>query len=67
LFVLAGSFHRAVFSPPLQGEGWVAMLSVARVRLLVIPAQAGIQVQFHSACGRAGYFLALPQKVTKKV
>ena len=22
---------------------------------------------FHSACGRAGYFLALPQKVTKKV
>jgi hypothetical protein len=43
------------------------VLSFVSLSLLVIPAQAVSKCRASTRLRRAGYFLALPQKVTKKV
>src|SRR5262249_49120714 len=61
------SFART-FELVIPAKAGIQCLCSCRLSLLVIPAQAGIQLypscarkkqSFHSACGRAGYFLCL--------
>jgi hypothetical protein len=77
-----GSSHFFLVIPAKAGIQRLApcsSLSLVFDLELVIPAKAGIQFlallfflslqvkSYVSPCGRAGYFLSLPQKVTKKV